>query len=707
MNIRSIASLLFITLTSVLACAQDDYHQDLINQLSTTFGLDTPSFVLFDNESTINETGWIYGDASREFIMNDDLGFTFADISVRSPGDNPWDAGVGIHNQASIAIGDVVLVHFWIRRLSESGSVNVFMENGVTFEKEFFSSLEITSDWTEFFVPFKSLNAYQAGDMVLGFHIANEKQDIQIGGYTALNFGNIDIKQVPNSFSPANYVGNESDAAWRAEAADRIEELRKVNLDVVVLDAAGMPLQNAEVSINMQKHDFGFGSAFAMSRFPGNRTFNQTYIDRITDLDGKGHGFNIGVNENALKWDGWEEEWIGTPEEIRSAVQWLADRDVDMRGHVLVWPGFDNLPDDIQQNQNNIEYIQGRISSRLQSMLTSPVLGDVINDWDILNELTTNRDLESVFSNDPNYETGRELYVEILTQAKALAPEKEFYINDFITLSGGGSSTAVIDRYKSYLDEMAASATPFDGIGFQCHIGSIPTSIIKIQETLDDFSDRYNVPFQITEYDIEPSVDEETQANYLNDFMTMVFSHPAVESFIMWGFWDDNHWKNNAPMFRSDWSLKPSGEVFINKVFDEWWTNETGMTDEDGMYQTRAFKGDYQITVKQDGQEIEVTVNAADDMRVELATDFFSSTLDPVLQQITVYPNPGNGRFKLERPTDLAKVSLQVFNATGKLVFTKESVSQTDELVLTENGHYQLRFISDNKVGMKSVIVTN
>jgi GH35 family endo-1,4-beta-xylanase len=705
MNSIKLISFLFFGLTSVLTHAQDEYHQDLVNQLSSTFGLEDPVYVLFNTEAAINETAYIYGDASREFQISEDLGFTFADVVVRSAGANPWDAGIGINNQTAIAAGDVVLVHFWMKRSSDTGSVNIFMENGETFEKEFFNQLSITSDWTEYFVPFKSVNAYPIGAMTLGFHIANEEQAIQIGGYTALNFGNIDISTVPNSFSPANYIGYESDAAWRSEAADRIEELRKVNLDILVKDAAGNPLKDVEVKVEMLKHDFGFGSAFAMSRFPNNRTFNQTYLDKITNLDGNGHGFNVGVSENALKWDGWEEEWIGTPEETISAFQWLDDNDIEMRGHVLVWPGFGNLPNDIEQNQNSIAYIKDRISSRLTSMLTNTVLGDLVNDWDILNEITTNRDLESVFSQDPAYESGRELYSEILTEAKALAPEKEFYINDYITLSGGGSSVAVIDRYKSYLDEMAMGETPFDGIGFQCHIGSIPTSIIKIKETLDDFSARYNVPFKITEYDIEPSVDEQTQANYLNDFLTMVFSHPAVESFIMWGFWDDNHWKNNAPMFRSDWSLKPSGEVFINKVFDEWWTNETGTTDENGLFQPRAFKGDYIITVSQGEQIFEVLVNAIDDMQVDIETDFTSSTLDPVLQEIEVYPNPSNGRFQIKLPNHLIQVSLDIFDVTGKLIISKPSISQTDEIILDKNGLYQMRFVSGNNIGFKSVFV--
>lgn len=54
----------------------------------------------------------------------------------------------------------------------------------------------------------------------------------------------------------------------------------------------------------------------------------------------------------------------------------------------------------------------------------------------------------------------------------------------------------------------------------------------------------------------------------------MSFSHPSVDAFIMWGFWDGNHWHQNAPIFNLDWSIKPSGQAYIDKVFNEWWTNE-------------------------------------------------------------------------------------------------------------------------------------
>jgi hypothetical protein len=76
----------------------------------------------------------------------------------------------------------------------------------------------------------------------------------------------------------------------------------------------------------------------------------------------------------------------------------------------------------------------------------------------------------------------------------------------------------------------------------------------------------------------------------------MLFSHPAVEGIIMWGFWDAAHWKKNAPLFREDWSLKPAGQIYKDLVLEEWRTQNSGPTDGKGVYQTRGFHGRYKIT---------------------------------------------------------------------------------------------------------------
>jgi hypothetical protein len=70
----------------------------------------------------------------------------------------------------------------------------------------------------------------------------------------------------------------------------------------------------------------------------------------------------------------------------------------------------------------------------------------------------------------------------------------------------------------------------------------------------------------------------------------------------MWGFWDPRHWLGNSPLFRKDWSLKPSGQAWMDLVFNQWWTKVRTATNSEGACQTRGFLGDYSITAEHGGK---------------------------------------------------------------------------------------------------------
>jgi hypothetical protein len=79
--------------------------------------------------------------------------------------------------------------------------------------------------------------------------------------------------------------------------------------------------------------------------------------------------------------------------------------------------------------------------------------------------------------------------------------------------------------------------------------------------------------------------------------MIAAFSHPSIIGVLMWGFWEGQHWKPNAALWRRDWTLKPNGQVWIDLVTKHWWTNATGASNAQGVYQTRGFLGDYEVSV--------------------------------------------------------------------------------------------------------------
>ena len=698
--------LFFLCMCSALT-AQDPYHTSILENLNTLYGLEGGLFLFGETEQELVSNSYEYGNIEVTDVSISDRDFALSKhINVVTPGNNAWDAGMGTCSQRSISQDDLILLSFWAKHESVSSQIFVFAEESSSFEKEFYFPLILTPDWTQYFVVFKATKNFNIGELKAGFHLATMTQEIDIAGLTALNYEDAyDINDLPSSFSPFDYEGSDPDAPWRAIADARIENIRKSDLTVSVVDNDGNPINNAIVEIEMLQHDFGFGSALVMCRFPGNNCYDATYVEKMLDLDGEGHGFNACVNENALKWRGWENNWLGTKEEVVDGFEWLTDQGITMRGHNLFWPGSDFLPDDMNNNLDDLDYLRNRIDARIEEMINHPRLSNYVRDWDILNEITTNRTLENAFDSDPNFENGRELYNEIYNKVREADPELELYINDYMAISNGSAN--LVERYKSFLDELLADGVPFDGIGFQAHIGSVPNSIPRVEQIYDEFFQRYGKRMKVTEYDINAAVDEQTAANYMRDFLTLTFSHPGMDAFIMWGFWDGNHWKQNAPMFNLDWSLKPSGEAFIQKVFNEWWTEETRNSNAMGLAEFRPFKGKHKITVTKNGEVETVEIDLIDDGDVTVVMSGASALIGPSSTAFRIYPNPvGEDYIKIDFPANLNKVSLEFFDVNGRQVKSIRDIESNARVSLgLPTGVYEVKITSTDGVIVKKLIV--
>ena len=128
---------------------------------------------------------------------------------------------------------------------------------------------------------------------------------------------------------------------------------------------------------------------------------------------------------------------------------------------------------------------------------------------------------------------------------------------------------------------------------------------------LDYFSE-FRLPIKLTEFDLKTR-DEELEADYMRDVMTVFFSHPQGAGFLMWGFWNGSHWKFAAPIFRKDWSLKPAGETYQKLLFDTWNTKLDGNTGADGGFTGRGFYGQYDVEAEVGGKTLRGTFHLSPD----------------------------------------------------------------------------------------------
>src|SRR5690606_28117515 len=86
------------------------------------------------------------------------------------------------------------------------------------------------------------------------------------------------------------------------DANARIEQHRKAELVVKVVDPLGRPVPGAQVEIAMAEHAFGFGTAVNPSLWVNQSDpDNARYRSEIARL------FNKAVLENGHKWAQWED----------------------------------------------------------------------------------------------------------------------------------------------------------------------------------------------------------------------------------------------------------------------------------------------------------------------------------------------------------------------------------------------------------------
>ena len=140
------------------------------------------------------------------------------------------------------------------------------------------------------------------------------------------------------------------------------------------------------------------------------------------------------------------------------------------------------------------------------------------------------------------------------------------------------------------------------------------TSLTPPEELLEVYDDFAEIAprLQLSEFDVEAGDDEELQADYYRDVMLASFSHPNFDAIVQWGFWENAHWKPHAALWRKDWTLKPAGEVFVDLVTKQWWTDELVKSGVSGEAAVRGFLGDYEFSVSRGGEKIveEVSLGA-------------------------------------------------------------------------------------------------
>jgi hypothetical protein len=97
---------------------------------------------------------------------------------------------------------------------------------------------------------------------------------------------------------------------------------------------------------------------------------------------------------------------------------------------------------------------------------------------------------------------------------------------------------------------------------------------------------------------------EQQQAEYVEKFYRLLFSHPAMAAITWWDFSDAAAWQGApAGFLRKDMTPKPVYDRLLEMIKSEWWTRTEGRTNAAGQFQFRGFYGQYTLTVRHGDKE--------------------------------------------------------------------------------------------------------
>ena len=474
----------------------------------------------------------------------------------------------------SLEDGHTVLIELYARALSGSGKLGVIIEqdgsNG-TYNKLLSAELTLNSEWKKFYLPIQ----YDEGYPSLNFRFGYMVQEIEFGGFTIYDYGTeVGIRDFPISLG-ASAPSLAKDAEWRNDALERIEEVRKGPINVIVVDCWGTPLPNVKVDIEMYEHEFEWGMGV-----------NQNFLHNTKAQDAVAKYFNSAVLENELKWTLYETD----PERPKKIIELLNELGIGIvRGHCLVWDrnrrtNDTSVPADLPELYGDRAAMTERIRSHIEEIMTD--MDGLITDWDVLNEACNNTTMQDIY--------GRELIKEWFDMALEYGGDTNLYYNDFM-MSG---------QLFDLLDTMNETGVVYDGIGVQSHYSS-PKDMNEIYDFYKKLAS-YGKDLKVTEFDFATG-DELLQDEFTRDLMILTFSIEEFKGFYHWGLSGGDG--NRYVCFDKNYNPRPALEQIEDLIYNKWMTRESTRTDGYGTAEVEGFYGSYKITATARGTKKTVYVD--------------------------------------------------------------------------------------------------
>ncbi len=370
-----------------------------------------------------------------------------------------------------------------------------------------------------------------------------------------------------------------------AGAEARIDRFRKADVTIRVTDSRGNPLPGARVLVEQTNHAFLFGCNIFM-------LFN--YKDQQRETYGRQFAALLNYATLPFYWGGYEKKPGEKQREDRMRMaRWCKEHGLATKGHPLVWHQVypEWAPSDPEETRQALKNRVTEIVAEFKGL---------IDYWDVVNEATVSHKFDNGVGHWAKRDGAAAMVGECLEWARAADPEAVLLYNDFNL----GAD------FEKLVADLIAAGKPVDAIGIQSHMHRGEWPLEKVWNTCETYA-RFGKPIHFTETTVlsgehgwnkekpwpTTPEGEARQADYVEKFYTILFSHPAVHAITWWDFTDGGWQGAPAGLVRADLTPKPVYHRLMKLIKGKWWTKASLVTDLQGRASTRAFMGSYRVTV--------------------------------------------------------------------------------------------------------------
>lgn len=404
----------------------------------------------------------------------------------------------------------------------------------------------------------------------------------------------------------------ESLDAWLSQVSRGVEQHRKGDIHLRVMDAGGRPIAGLEVALEQTTHDFRFGSiAFEL--------LEEHHFTPVQEALFKARFARL-FNQAVLPfyWDGYEHV-PGRPawEKTLEVATWCNQNGITPKGHPLAWTHVAGMPGWLHELPLDASraLLEARILGAVKGFAGTIDLWDVANEaantvtWDVAMRMSGRVEDQRYPAEGDSIEAVADWVEPCYRAAHAANPRAILLLNDF----GQIAWPPVRERFFALVKELQRRGTPLDGIGLQAHEPRTEWfHPQKVWETFDRLAE-LGLPIHITEFHPrslgEPitgdyrqgSWTEDTQAEFARMMATLAFAHPSVVSFTWWDFTERDSYIKGSALLREDLSPKPAYQVLDDLINTQWKTHARLKTDADGRINLRGFYGEYAVRVDAEG----------------------------------------------------------------------------------------------------------